>query len=99
MPRSARNDRQRRPSVSSDPRLNPIDPVPELLLDQLLQPMERRVPALRDLLQVVPCLLQPIGVELPDALAPAADVADETRAGENVQMFGDGLTRDVGSGR
>src|SRR5262245_37775828 len=68
------------------------------ILDELLQASQRFVPALRDPLQVARGVGEAAGVELPDALAPAPEVAHETRAGEDAQVLRDRLARDGGAG-
>ena len=69
------------------------------VLDEPPQAAESFVPPLGDLVERAARFVEPLRLQLPDTLPPAANVADETGAGKDIQVLGDGLTRDGGAGR
>jgi len=67
------------------------------VFDDPLQAGESLVPSLRDLVERAARFVEPLRLQLLDTLLPATNVADETGAGEDIQVLGDSLTRDGGT--
>jgi hypothetical protein len=65
------------------------------VLDEFTQPRESGVPLPGDQIEVAADILEPLLIQLPDALAAAPSATHETRVLHDAQVFGDGLTRDV----
>src|SRR5437870_12765797 len=64
-----------------------------LILHKCPQPLRCRIPLRRNLIEVPFRLLQPLGVQLPHPLAPAASMVHEAHTPEGVEMLGDRLPR------
>ena len=63
------------------------------LLDELLQPSQRRVPLQRHLVEILPRGVESIGVDVPDPFAAATVAAYQSRGAQHFEMLGDGLAR------
>jgi hypothetical protein len=68
-----------------------------LTFDGQLQAAESIVPLTGDAIETAARFLDLPGLDLPQALASHAEVANEAGTGEDVQVLGDRLPRDVGT--
>ena len=67
------------------------------LLDQLLEPAQSDVPPLRDQIEVPMSYDQPLGLQLPTALAAQPPSAHQAGIGEDAQMFRNPLAGEGGA--
>ena len=99
LPKNQRPERSQARAPASFPRRDHRRGRPahrDLVLDEVLQAVQGVVPLPRDPVEILARVGEPLRLQLPNVLAPAAVAAHQAGFGEHVQVLLDRLTGDRG---